>query len=516
MTYHHHAKTRQNNHIYAQTRAFVFGLLSLCVMIMVLGVWSSPGVARSVLDTGFADLVDELSPAVVNISTDRTIEAGGSGLSVPPGSPLEEFFKRFGLPQAPNQGQGGGRSRQVMSQGSGFIIDGEEGLVVTNNHVIENSDNIYVNMQDGERFIASLIGADPRTDVALLKIESDEKLPSVSFGNSDQARVGDWVIAIGNPLGLGGTVTAGIVSARSRNIQAGPYDDFIQTDAPINRGNSGGPLFNIDGEVIGINTAIFAGQGGGSIGIGFAVPSNQAQQVIGQLREYGQTRRGWLGVSIQSISEDVADSLGLETTDGALVELVNPGSPADLAGMRKGDIVLEVDGKTVESSNALSRMIAETAVGSTVTLKIWRRGAPIMLDVTLGRLETSGVLDPQEEPGTPQDRDSSSDTTDRMLQQLGMALIALNPASRAQYQVPDNIDGMVVTEVAPESDAARKGIRPGMVIDELNQMDIRSKTDVETALDEVIADGRGSILAHILLDQGGGRYIGIRLNLNGQ
>ena len=271
-----------------------------------------------------------------------------------------------------------------MSQGSGFIIDGEEGLVVTNNHVIENSDNIYVNMQDGERFIASLIGADPRTDVALLKIESDEKLPSVSFGNSDQARVGDWVIAIGNPLGLGGTVTAGIVSARSRNIQAGPYDDFIQTDAPINRGNSGGPLFNIDGEVIGINTAIFAGQGGGSIGIGFAVPSNQAQQVIGQLREYGQTRRGWLGVSIQSISEDVADSLGLETTDGALVELVNPGSPADLAGMRKGDIVLEVDGKTVESSNALSRMIAETAVGSTVTLKIWRRGAPIMLDVTLG------------------------------------------------------------------------------------------------------------------------------------
>ena len=516
MTYHHHAKSLKNNQNQGKAGLFLSGLLVTCVVMALISVWSSPGVARSVLDTGFADLVDELSPAVVNISTDRTIEAGGSGLSVPPGSPLEEFFKRFGLPQAPNQGQGGGRSRQVMSQGSGFIIDGEEGLVVTNNHVIENSDNIYVNMQDGERFTASLIGADPRTDVALLKIESDETLPSVSFGNSDQARVGDWVIAIGNPLGLGGTVTAGIVSARSRNIQAGPYDDFIQTDAPINRGNSGGPLFNIDGEVIGINTAIFAGQGGGSIGIGFAVPSNQAQQVIGQLREYGQTRRGWLGVSIQSISEDVADSLGLETTDGALVELVNPGSPADLAGMRKGDIVLEVDGKTVESSNALSRMIAETAVGSTVTLKIWRRGAPIMLDVTLGRLETSGVLDPQEEPGTPKDRDSSSDTTDRMLQQLGMALIALNPASRAQYQVPDNIDGMVVTQVAPESDAARKGIRPGMVIDELNQMDIRSKTDVETALDEVIADGRGSILAHILLDQGGGRYIGIRLNLNGQ
>ncbi len=326
----------------------LLGVLALCLAIL-----NSPAQAADRPDS-FADLAERLSPAVVNISTSMVVKDGSRPAlpRFPEGSPFEDFFKEF---------EDRGQSRRTQSLGSGFIID-SSGIVVTNNHVIENADKISVILANDEVFEAELIGRDQKTDIAVLKIDpGNTRLSAVSFGDSDKLRVGDWVIAIGNPFGLGGTVTAGIVSARGRDIGSGPYDDFIQTDASINRGNSGGPLFNLDGDVIGINTAIFS-QSGGSVGIGFAISANLATQVVQQLQDFGRTRRGWLGVFIQEVTEDIAESLGLKTANGALVASVTENGPADKAGLQAGDVILKFDGQAVEKSRDLPRIVAETAV----------------------------------------------------------------------------------------------------------------------------------------------------------
>ncbi|MEL6481195.1 MAG: Do family serine endopeptidase, partial [Pseudomonadota bacterium] len=343
----------------------------------------------------FADLAERLSPAVVNISTAQKVEQAERGeQQVPEGTPFEDLFRDFferGRPQGP---------RQVQSLGSGFVISAE-GYVVTNNHVIEEADEITVNFADGSSLPAELVGTDPKTDIALLKIEPTQPLEFVKFGDSEASRVGDWVLAIGNPFGLGGSVSAGIISARDRNINAGPYDDFIQTDAAINRGNSGGPLFNLDGEVIGVNTAIISPTGG-SIGIGFAVPSAIAENVVAQLQEFGQTKRGWLGVRIQTVNDELAEALGLDRPQGALVADVTSEGPAEEGGIEAGDVILKFDGKDISEMRDLPRIVAETAVGSTVRVVVFRKGKTQSVKVTLGLLEeqasvTPAALQPAEE-----------------------------------------------------------------------------------------------------------------------
>ncbi|MEL0062206.1 MAG: Do family serine endopeptidase, partial [Candidatus Puniceispirillum sp.] len=352
-------------------------LVPLMVVIAYLFVAVPAGAAGR--PASFADQVEALSPAVVNIST-TTIVGDGSGVDMPqfpPGSPFEDFFKNFG---------DNNRQRKAQSLGSGFIID-QEGIVVTNYHVIENAEEIRVILKDETSFTAKVLGQDKKTDIAVLKIDPGKtKLTAVTFGDSDKLRVGDWVLAIGNPFGLGGTVTAGIVSARGRDIGNGPYDDFIQTDASINRGNSGGPLFNVAGEVIGINTAIYS-QSGGSVGIGFAISSNLAERVTGQLIEFGQTRRGWLGVFIQEVTPDIADSLGLKEAAGALVSSVNEASPAAKGGVQPGDVILKFDGKTIDKMRDLPRIVAETEIGTAVDVELFRQGKKATVKIILGELE---------------------------------------------------------------------------------------------------------------------------------
>ncbi|MEN8195899.1 MAG: Do family serine endopeptidase, partial [Pseudomonadota bacterium] len=369
-------------------------------------IWLPADAAARGAPDSFADLVETLQPAVVNVSTTQMMDGGGNeGLEFefPEGSPFRDFFDQFNR----KRGEQEERPRRAQSLGSGFII-AAEGLVVTNNHVIEGADKITVTLVDDTTYDAELVGRDTKTDLALLKIQADREFPFVSWGNSDKMRVGDWVIAIGNPLGLGGTVTAGIVSARQRDIRSGPYDDFLQTDAPINRGNSGGPLFDMNGNVIGINTAIYS-QSGGSIGIGFAIPSNLADGVIDQLRNFGTTRRGWLGVQIQQVTDEIAESLGLKDARGALVAGVLDGSPAKAAKMKEGDVILKFDGRNVNESRKLPRIVADTAVGKAVKVVVWRAGDEITVTVTLGELEKFDEANlpadaPGDEPAKPEER----------------------------------------------------------------------------------------------------------------
>ncbi|NIV90413.1 MAG: Do family serine endopeptidase, partial [Actinobacteria bacterium] len=355
-------RTTARVHAGARTEAarrLVLAAIATTLAVALMLALAPASHARGTPD-GFADLAERLLPAVVNISTTQEVDRPeGPGFQLPPGSPLEEFFEQF------RDRGGDGPPRKARSLGSGFILDAEAGIVVTNNHVIEGADEITVTLHDDTELEAEVVGTDPKTDLAVLSVGEGHTLTAVSFGDSDSSRIGDWVVAIGNPFGLGGTVTAGIISARGRDINAGPYDNFIQTDAAINRGNSGGPLFNLDGEVIGINTAIISPTGG-SIGIGFAIPSNQAERVIEQLREYGTTKRGWLGVRIQAVTDDIAESLGLEEAAGALVANVYDGSPADKAGFKSGDVIMSFDGESVPDHRALPRMVANTEVGKSV------------------------------------------------------------------------------------------------------------------------------------------------------
>ncbi|WP_420562377.1 DegQ family serine endoprotease [Thalassobaculum sp.] len=451
----------------------------------------------------FADLAERLLPAVVNIATTQTVDSSRMPdmPQFPPGSPFEEFFKDF---FERNQGQRPQRPRSAQSLGSGFIID-PSGIVVTNNHVIADADEIKVRLQDDTEYEATLIGKDPKTDVAVLSIDPGQReLPFVEFGNSGSLRVGDWVVAIGNPFGLGGTVTAGIVSARGRDIGQGPYDDFLQTDASINRGNSGGPLFNLEGQVVGINTAIFS-QTGGSVGIGFAIASDLASGVVDQLREFGRTRRGWLGVRIQQVSPDIADSLGLDTARGALVADVTPDGPAEAAGIQPGDVITGFNGQPVDEMRTLPRIVAETRVGREVPVEVWRDGASMTVTATLGELEQAEEARMLNTSATP------GPTDEGRVDSLGLGLATLTPQLREQYGITEEVEGVVVTEVDDTVDAADKGLREGDVIVEVAQDEVRSLEDVRRLVEDHRTNGKKTILL-LVNRQGEQRFIPLRID----
>lgn len=472
------------------------------------------GVPKVVLahDAGYADLVEKLMPSVVNVRTTREVEVQGfspfEGLQLPPDHPLRDFFENFLLPrQSPNDGQK--RKRHATSLGSGFIID-EAGIVITNYHVVKESDEIFIGLQSGKSYSAEVVGYDERTDIAVLRIQGDNgSFKAVEFGDSNTARVGDFVLAIGNPLGLGGTVTSGIISARSRDINAGPYDDFIQTDASINRGNSGGPLFNEGGEVIGINTAIFS-QGGGSIGIGFAIPSVQAQLVVEQLLSYGTTRRGWLGVGIQPVTDAIAESLGLVPASGALVSMVYDGSPASEAGLRSGDVILRFDGSDVENSRRLPFMVARAEVNKRVKIEIWRDGERLVLQVHLGELEKAGDIiakQHSEDSSVPDD-----DGSVVFISELGLRVAALSEQWVQNFNLSaDEIGkGIVIVGVDTNSKAAEVGLQPGLQILQAGGVVLETPEDLQSAIAEAKSDNKQHILLLLRL-KGDMRYIAVEL-----
>ena len=469
-------------------------VLGCAILALIL---ATPAVARPAPDS-FADLAAKLLPTVVNISTSQTLKAPPQGAmpQLPPGSPLEDLFKNF-LGPKPNT------PRHVTSLGSGFIID-PSGYIVTNNHVIEDSDQITVSLQDGTQLPAKVVGRDTKTDLALLKVAPKNPLPATHFGDSDHARIGDWVIAIGDPFGIGSTVTAGIVSARNRNINAGPYDDFIQTDAPINRGNSGGPLFDMDGNVIGINSQIYT-PSGGSVGIGFAIPANLAREVTGQLRQFGIARRGWIGVRIQPVTPEIAEGLGLPTTQGALVADVTKGGPAAQAGLANGDLVTGFDGKPVPDDRALPRIVADTPIGKTVNIDLLRRGRKQTLRITVQKLADDAKVDkPVKAPPAPVKNQSR-------LAQLGMTLGMLDAPARAKFKIGAGVQGVVVTAVDPGSAAAEKNVRPGDVVVEEAGQAVKTPDDVAKRVD---ADAKaGKKVALMLINRDGDlQYLGLRLN----
>ena len=443
----------------------------------------------------FADLSARLLPTVVNIATTQTLKPapGAPGLpNIPPGSPLADLFKDF-------LGTGPSVPRHVTSLGSGFIID-PSGYIVTNNHVIEGADQISVTLNDGTTLPAKLIGRDEKTDLALLKVQPRKPLPAAHFGDSDHARIGDWVIAIGNPFGLGSTVTAGIVSARNRDIEAGPYDDFIQTDAPINRGNSGGPLFDMNGNVVGVNSAIYS-PSGGSVGIAFSIPSNLVREVIGQLRQFGQARRGWVGVRIQQVTEDIAEGLGLPGTNGALIADVTPGGPASRGGIQNGDFITGFDGKPVGDSRALSRAVADTPIGKTVNVDVFRKGKRLTARVTVLRLTEKPTAPPPKQ--TPQ---KPSKVT-----MLGLSLGMLDGPARGQFHVAGNVQGVVVTDVAADSPAADKNLQPGDVIVQVQGAAVHSPDDVGHQVDAARKSGK-KVVAMLVNRKGDVTYVAVKLN----
>ncbi len=473
------------------------------LLVLLVPAWAKPA------PDSFADLAAKLLPAVVNISTTQTIKAdkdhptGPDMPQFPPGSPFEEFFKDFLNRNHGGEGTPQALPRHATSLGSGFIID-PSGLVVTNNHVIADADEITVTMQDDTNFKAEVVGRDTKIDVALLRIKSAKPLPSVKFGDSDQTRIGDWVLAIGNPFGLGGTVTAGILSARAREINAGPYDDFLQTDAAINRGNSGGPMFNMSGEVIGINTAIYS-PSGGSIGIGFALPSNLAHPVLDQIRDFGHPRRGWLGVNIQSVTDEIAESLGLDKPKGALIASVKDGGPAQVAGIQPGDVVLDFDGKDVTDMRHLPRLVAETPIDKPVKVTVWRKRKEVSLDVKVGELKED-----EQQAALPA-KEQKPDTATGGVQVLGLSLSNLTPDLRERYALAEDAVGVVVTDVAAKSQAADKGVRAGDVIVEVAQEDVKNAGQINDLVDQAKKQGRKSVL--LLVDrQGDLRFVALKLD----
>ena len=457
---------------------------SLFLYCMVaLALIATPAGARSVGES-FADLAQKLLPSVVNISTTSVVKDRGASPQLPqfpPGSPFEDFFRDFLERNRPQE------QRRSTSLGSGFIIE-KSGVVITNNHVIQDAQEIKVILQDNTSLTAKLVGRDPKTDIAVLRVKTDKDLPAVSLGDSNQLRVGDWVVAIGNPFGLGGTVTAGIVSARGRNINSGPYDDFIQTDASINRGNSGGPLFNLDGEVVGINTAIFSPTGG-SVGIGFSIPSSTAKGVIDQLQKFGRTRRGWLGVRIQQVNNEIAESLGLTKARGALVAEVTEDSPAEAAKLEKGDIILSFNNQEVEEMRNLPRIVAGTKIGKMVPIVVWRKGKKVSLKVAVGELKEEQVSLKQ-----PNNEKASEPAAESAIPSLGLKLAKLNEANRSKYKLKNSSTGVVITFVDPDGTAAEQGLKIGDVIIEVAQTQIDSPKAVKDKIDEVRAEGRKSIL----------------------
>jgi len=427
-----------------------------------------------------APLAEQISPSVVNITTTTMIEGrtGPQGI-VPEGSPFEDFFRDF---QDRNRDGEGNKPRRSSALGSGFVIS-EDGYVVTNNHVIEGADEIRIEFFSGKELAAKVIGTDPNTDIALLKVEADIALPFVSFGDSDTARVGDWVMAMGNPLGQGFSVSAGIVSARNRAL-SGTYDDYIQTDAAINRGNSGGPLFNMDGEVVGVNTAILS-PNGGSIGIGFSMASNVVSRVVDQLKEFGETRRGWLGVRIQDVTDDVAEAMGLDKASGALITDV-PEGPAKEAGLLSGDVIMTFDGVDVKDTRGLVRQVGNTTVGKAVRVVVFRDGGTQTVLVTLGRREEAERPVPAAMDG------GDPDVTEKEV--LGLSLSLLTDDMRSEMGLPEDMQGLLVMAVDESTEAFEKGLRPGDVITEVGQQKVTSLNDLSDRIDEAKEAGRKSLL----------------------
>ena len=474
----------------------------------------------------FADTVEPLLPAVVNISSTQKAHAAtetpdgdngddnGQGApddnapnaqpqmpQLPPGSPFEDFFNQF----MQKKGMQVEPAVPTASLGSGFIIDADKGYIITNNHVIKDADDVRVTFQDNETVKATIVGHDDKVDIAVLKIPTNKhKLTAVKLGDSDKMRVGDWVVAIGNPFGLGGTVTAGIVSARQRDISAGPYDDFIQTDASINRGNTGGPMFNTNGEVIGINTAIFS-PSGGSVGIGFAIPSALAKPVIDQIIQYGHTRRGWLGVRIQNVTPEIAESLGLPQTEGALVASLTPKSPAEVAGIKAGDVILEFNGQKLNAMRQLPRIVAEAPIGTEANVVYWREGKQLTTKVKIGELEKA------EKDGLLSTGPRSEAAAGVKVPAVGMTLQTISDASRKTYSIPMEIEGVLVSAVDNLSEAAMKGLAEGDVIVELNQQPVGSPQSVADAIAKAKKDGKNSALL-LINRQGDVRFVALKLS----
>ena len=439
----------------------------------------------------FADLAEKLMPSVVNISTTQVITTRSNPFpfEFPPGSPFEEMFRDFGEPQ----------QRRTSALGSGFIID-EKGTVVTNNHVIQGAEDIFVSVNGEKEYEAEILGADPLSDIAVLKIKSEDKFSPVKFGDSDTARVGDWVIAIGNPFGLGGTVTSGIISARNRSIGLSRYEDYIQTDASINSGNSGGPLFDMNGDVIGINTAIL-GQSG-SIGIGFSIPSNSAKKVISQLIKFGETKRGWLGVRIQIVTQEIAELENLDEPRGALVISVADESPSDKGGIKSGDIILEFDGKKINEMKELPIIVAETEVGTIVNVKVWRNKREINKKITLGRLETSEDFKPQLE------KEEKPKLT--RIEGLKIEVRPITDKDISERELPKSTSGVVITNI--DNDSPVNYLKVSNVIIEAQKRNINTPGDLNIVVNSALRSTEKSILIVIYNNLNQKRYIGVKLD----
>ncbi len=500
----HSARAPNRSAKLVQTRSHLLAVAGLALLACV-GVATRVDAQRAfVPPPSLAPLADRLSDAVVNISTTQS-QKGPQGVplpKVPKGSPFEEFFDDF------FQKRGGKAppDRKVSSLGSGFVID-PSGLIATNNHVIEGADEIIINFHDGSKLkVEKVIGRDTKTDVALLQVNPKKPLKAVPLGSSSKMQVGDWVMAIGNPFGLGGSVSLGIISAKQRDINSGPYDDYLQTDAAINKGNSGGPLFNMDGEVIGINTAIISPTGG-SIGIGFSVPSDTVASVVDQLKQYGEIRRGWLGVKIQTVTEDIAETLGIPENTGALVAGVTPDGPAAKSGIEGGDVILKFDGKDISTMRGLPRVVAQTPIGKSVDVELLRAGQKKTLKVAVGRLVED---DDKAEPaalGKPEK--SEKGTGPAVAAMLGLKLATITPELRAKFGLDAKMKGVVVVEIDPQSPAAQKSIKVGDVIVEAAQEQVESPDDVTRGIDKVKKAGRKAVLLRVEDGKGDLRFVAV-------
>jgi len=451
--------------------------------------------AKSVPDS-FADLAEKLMPSVVNIATTQTIKttANPFPFQFPPGSPFEEMFKDFNQPT----------ERKAFSLGSGFIIN-KDGTVITNNHVINNAEDIVIKVGDKE-YKAKVLGADPYEDIAVLKIDSSDVFQPVQFGDSDKARVGEWVVAIGNPFGLGGTVTSGIISARNRDINLTRYDDFIQTDASINVGNSGGPLFNLDGDVIGINTAIIAPNQSGSIGIGFAIPANAASNVIDQLIKYGETKRGWLGVRIQEVTKEIAEVEKLKNTEGALVASVGEKSPAEKAGIKAGDIILKFDGKKIDTMRALPKLVSRTKVGRTVKLEIWRDKKLVIKKLTLGRLESSEDFKTENNNTRPKIKTEETD-----IETLKITVRDITTSDIEDRKLEKNLKGVVILDISNKSPLSGR-LQEGDIIIEVQKNKVLNSKKLNNLIESIYKKGELTLLLTIINSKNQRRYLGVKTN----
>ena len=465
-------------------------VLKLITVIFIFTNFSIFSNAKDV-PSSFADLAEKLMPSVVNISTTQTVTTNKNPFpfQFPPGSRLEDMFKEFGVPE----------TRKAMALGSGFIIDAK-GIVVTNNHVIKGAEDILVRVNGDKEYKVTIIGSDPLSDIAVLKMETKNKFIPVKFGDSDKARIGDWVIAIGNPFGLGGTVTSGIISARNRSIGLSRYEDFIQTDASINQGNSGGPLFNMDGDVIGINTAILSPTGASS-GIGFAIPSNSAKRVIDQLIEFGETKRGWLGVRIQVVTKEIADAEKLDKPKGALVSSVAEGSPSDKAGILPGDIILEFKGTLINKMQELPLIVAQTDVGETVEVKVWRNSKELIKKITLGRLETSEDFKAEKKLEKP-----------KTLEIVGLKITvrALTNEDIQNRKLPSDTTGVVIIDI--ENDSPVNYLNINNIIIEAQKKKIKTIGDLQKIVKTALTSSEKTILVVIYNNQNQRRYIGVKLD----